>query len=104
MESRAQAGGVRLFRSQHSRGEGNWLRDVLRAGGPDAADAEVVSLQMEWCLDCHRQPEKYLRPKEKVFDMAYEAPADQMALGLELKAKYHIRSAQELTSCSTCHR
>jgi hypothetical protein len=23
----------------------------------------------EWCLDCHRHPEVYVRPKEKVFDM-----------------------------------
>jgi len=65
---------------------------------------QVVSLQMEWCLDCHRQPEKYLRPKDQVFNMAYEAPSNQIALGLQLKQDYHIRSAQELTSCSTCHR
>ena len=25
---------------------------------------QVATLQMEWCIDCHRQPEKYLRPKE----------------------------------------
>ena len=35
---------------------------------------QEASLQMEWCLDCHRQPEKYLRPKEEVFNAAYEPP------------------------------
>jgi hypothetical protein len=65
---------------------------------------QVATLQMEWCIDCHRQPEKYLRPKDQVFNLAYQAPSNQIALGLQLKQDYHIRSAQELTSCSTCHR
>jgi hypothetical protein len=39
------------------------------------------SLQMEWCLDCHRAPEKFLRPRSEVFNVSYEAPADQAALG-----------------------
>jgi hypothetical protein len=29
---------------------------------------------------------------------------DQIALGNALKAKYHLRSVQDITSCSTCHR
>ncbi len=65
---------------------------------------QAASLQMEWCLECHRQPERYLRPREEVFNMAYQAPADQNALGLELKQQYQIRSVADLTSCSTCHR
>src|SRR5437016_14130724 len=28
-----------------------------------------ASLQMEWCLNCHRQPEQYVRPREEVFNM-----------------------------------
>ncbi len=63
-----------------------------------------ASLQMEWCLECHREPEKFIRPKEEVFNMAYEAPADQLELGLRLKQQYGIASAEHLTSCSTCHR
>ena len=31
------------------------------------------TLQMEWCLDCHRNPEKYVRPRDAVFQMDYEA-------------------------------
>src|ERR1700740_571399 len=32
------------------------------------------SLQMEWCLNCHRAPEKYLRPRDQVFNMRYRPP------------------------------
>ena len=60
-----------------------------------------ASLQMEWCLDCHRQPEKYVRPREEVFDMEYQPPADQIELGRRLVKEYKIQS---LTHCSTCHR
>jgi hypothetical protein len=59
------------------------------------------SLQMEWCLDCHRNPEKYVRPRDQVFSVNYQPPSDQMELGKRLVAEYHI---QKLTSCSTCHR
>jgi Zn ribbon nucleic-acid-binding protein len=59
------------------------------------------SLQMEWCLDCHRNPERYVRPREAVFRVDYTAPPDQAELGKRLVAEYQI---QRLTSCSTCHR
>jgi len=62
------------------------------------------SLQMWWCLDCHRDPAKYLRPRAAVFDMAYEAPSDQREQGRRLSVEYRIRDAHTLTSCSTCHR
>lgn len=58
-------------------------------------------LTMEWCLNCHRHPERYLRPRDKVFDMAYAAPPNQISLGKQLVKSYHVQS---LTSCSTCHR
>jgi hypothetical protein len=60
-----------------------------------------ASLQMEWCLDCHRHPERYVRPREAVFDMNYQPPSDQFALGARLVSEYRI---QKLTDCSTCHR
>ena len=31
---------------------------------------------MQWCLDCHRNPAKYVRPRDQVFNMAWERPAD----------------------------
>jgi len=76
-----------------------------------------ASLQMEWCLDCHRNPEKNLRPREQVFNMRYEQPTalepvefdgqqyvDQLSLGHALKDKYKLRTTADITSCSTCHR
>jgi hypothetical protein len=62
---------------------------------------QAQPLTMEWCLDCHRHPERYVRPREQVFAMDYTPPADQRALGAKLVSQYHIQS---LTSCSTCHR
>jgi hypothetical protein len=59
------------------------------------------SLQMTWCLDCHRHPEGFVRPRSEVFSVTYKPPADQLALGRKLVKEYSIQS---LTSCSTCHR
>ena len=63
-----------------------------------------ASLQMEWCLDCHRAPEKYLRPRAEVFNMAYEAPANQLEVGMALKKEYKVPGIDHMTSCSVCHR
>ena len=63
--------------------------------------SQAASLQMSWCLDCHRNPAKYVRPRELVTQMDYVAPPDQMELGRRLVKEYQIQS---LTSCSTCHR
>jgi hypothetical protein len=62
---------------------------------------QEASLTMEWCLNCHRQPERYLRPRGEVFNASYEPPADQLALGRSLVQEYGIHTR---TSCSTCHR
>jgi formamidopyrimidine-DNA glycosylase len=59
------------------------------------------SMQMEWCVNCHRHPEEYVRPREAVFRMDYAPPSNQLELGRRLVAEYQI---QQLTSCSTCHR
>jgi len=76
-----------------------------------------ASLQMEWCLNCHRNTEKYLRPRDQVFNMRYEQPSsdqpvvldgkgysDQISLGRDLGKKYQLRTVADITSCSTCHR
>jgi len=62
---------------------------------------QAQPLTMQWCVDCHTNPEQNVRPKDEVFDMEYTPPPDQLALGRKLVAEYHIR---KLTSCSTCHR
>lgn len=63
-----------------------------------------ATLYMEWCLDCHRRPERYVRPPGKIFDMTWEPPADQLARGRELVKLYKIDDNRRLTDCSTCHR
>lgn len=60
-------------------------------------------LTMGWCLECHRSPESYLRPRSEVFNMAYARPDDQLELGRELVEAYHINT-EKLPQCSTCHR
>ncbi len=95
---------------------------------------QYASLQMEWCLECHRNPEKFIRPKDKIYEMewppiartettenqqttaalgtanpdAKKKPDDktwnQAVEGPELVKKYNLQSTQVLTSCSTCHR
>jgi hypothetical protein len=61
------------------------------------------ALQMRWCLECHRNPEPHLRPKEEIFNMKWKAE-DQETLGPRLAEEYHLRREIDLTSCSTCHR
>jgi hypothetical protein len=65
---------------------------------------QASPLLMNWCLDCHRNPEAFLRPREQVFNMDWKAPSNQAELGTALAAQYKLRSTAELTSCSTCHR
>jgi hypothetical protein len=62
---------------------------------------QAKPLNMAWCLDCHRAPEKYLRPVSEVTTMGYQPPGDQLALGLELKK---ARNIMPTTNCSGCHR
>lgn len=92
------------------------------------------TLLMEWCIACHRAPEKHLRPKTEVFSMTYDVskggtwtaedfprngrmadgtlnpsigqprPTTQKEMGLFLKEQYHVRDAVTLTNCSICHR
>jgi hypothetical protein len=65
-------------------------------------------MTMEWCLSCHRAPEKHIRPKDKVFDMEWrpenqKKPESQAEIGARLVKEYNIEPARNLSSCSTCH-
>jgi hypothetical protein len=79
---------------------------------------QVAPLSMGWCLDCHREPEKHLRPRDQVTNMSWK-PTDhpdvkakgitdegeaQKWLGAELKKQYGIHDSAYMTSCYTCHR
>lgn len=68
-----------------------------------------ASLQMEWCLNCHRDPAKYVRPRADVFraEPDYPTENDTAALldqGRQLVAEYHVPTDGRLTNCVTCHR
>jgi hypothetical protein len=63
---------------------------------------KVNNLYMAWCVNCHRDPSKFIRPKSEVFNPQYQTPApDQDEIGPKLVAEYHVQS---LTDCVTCHR
>lgn len=62
------------------------------------------TLYMEWCLNCHRHPEQYVRPRDQEFTMGYKPPIDQAALGRELVKEYNIASPSRLDDCYICHR
>ena len=63
------------------------------------------SLQMEWCLDCHRHPEKYVQAaRSSSPPWATSPPAIRKTIGRRLVKEYKIQDARTLTSCSTCHR
>ena len=60
---------------------------------------QASPLTMQWCLECHQNPERFVRPRDQVFNMAYVA-LNQSEIGPKLVRDYHIQS---LTHCSTCH-
>jgi hypothetical protein len=62
------------------------------------------TLYMEWCLECHRNPERYLRPLEFVFTMGYVPSENQLELGRRLVQEYDIAPRSQLEDCSVCHR
>lgn len=59
------------------------------------------AFHMSWCLSCHRDPEKFLRPKDEVFNMHWKEPGDNVSLHQQLMTKNNIR---KMTDCTTCHR
>jgi Cytochrome c7 and related cytochrome c len=67
---------------------------------------QAARLQMGWCLECHRHPERFIRPKEEVFTMGWSPPEgiDREEYGRALVRAYNLRSRAVLESCSTCHR
>jgi len=61
------------------------------------------SLSMSFCLDCHRNPEKAIRPLDKVTDLAWKAPSPEAQR--EMGAKFvHDWKVLPPQSCSGCHR
>ena len=62
---------------------------------------QAEDLTMGWCLECHREPETFVRPRDEVFTFGWEPPVPQSQIGPQLVHEYGIES---LTACSVCHR
>jgi hypothetical protein len=63
------------------------------------------TLEMRWCLDCHRQPEKYIRPRDKIYDMTWQPPPDQLEQGRKLLEQYQVKTTDNrMIDCWICHR
>jgi hypothetical protein len=61
------------------------------------------ALRMDWCLDCHRNPQRFVRPQSEIYNMAWEPPANQAEVGPALARKSGLRS-EGLMDCYVCHR
>jgi hypothetical protein len=61
---------------------------------------QVAPLSMGWCLDCHREPELYLRPQDQVTTMGYVQPANFVERNVE---RIRTQGIQPPTNCSACH-
>lgn len=59
-----------------------------------------ATLHMEWCLDCHRHPDRHAQPANAVAGLGWERGDREASLSLiELS-----QSIQGPTHCSACHR
>ena len=65
---------------------------------------KTATLYMRWCLDCHEQPQQFIRPRDKVLDLQWRPPPNQIEQGEELTRHYHVDTTGRLSNCSTCHR
>jgi hypothetical protein len=66
--------------------------------------ARANAFEMGFCLNCHRNPQKFVRPPQEVWNMEWSPPSDQATIGAALVRQNHIRGPAELSDCSICHR
>jgi Cytochrome c7 and related cytochrome c len=62
------------------------------------------TLQMEWCIACHKNPTPNLRPKGEIFNTSYDVGSQDSADQEKMAKDYKVRSRELMTSCSMCHR
>jgi hypothetical protein len=62
----------------------------------------VAPLTMKWCLDCHRDPDRRLRPESEITNMAWSPSGDRRAIGAAVHAELRVKPPVE--NCSGCHR
>lgn len=66
-----------------------------------ASVVQSKSLLMSFCIDCHRAPEKQLRPRDQITNVEWTPSVPQEELGRKLVAEYDVHPK---TDCSGCHR
>lgn len=62
---------------------------------------QTAPLTEAWCLECHREPERFLRPRQAVFEVGYVGTGDPLATGREIKQEFRVRPPLH---CSGCHQ
>jgi hypothetical protein len=63
--------------------------------------SQVEPLTMGWCLECHRDPDRHLRPVEYITQLDWVPEDDALTLGRRLRDEKNIHPSDD---CSTCHR
>jgi hypothetical protein len=66
-----------------------------------AAVDKTQTMMMSWCLDCHKDPGRHLRPLDQVTNMEWKPEGDTKELAAALVEKNQVHTR---TSCTTCHR
>jgi formate-dependent nitrite reductase cytochrome c552 subunit len=59
------------------------------------------SLGMPFCLECHRNPEKRIRPLDKVYDLDWQRPEGFDKTGEKFVHDWNVLPGD---SCNICHR
>src|SRR5689334_11046246 len=98
---------LRLLQPQHSREERGRCSTCHGRVDQMPIIYQAAPLQMEWCLECHRAPQRFVRPVEHIYDMEWRPEnktKDELAQGVGLLARYKVQGRRVLESCSTCHR
>jgi hypothetical protein len=62
---------------------------------------EQNTLQMEWCLNCHRNPAKNLRPTAQIYNMAWENPAEERPVWCAVNAVQSGTPTAQAANCTT---
>lgn len=62
------------------------------------------SFRMEFCLNCHRNPARFVRPAAEIWNTEWVPPDNQAQIGAALVQQNHIAGPERLSDCSICHR
>jgi hypothetical protein len=65
---------------------------------------KTETLYMRWCLECHRAPQRFIRPRDRIYDMSWQPSQVNQAERKQLVQLYQVDTSGHLTNCGTCHR